>query len=332
MNDGKSFEAATEIVFQALSRNDRYASVERDVMIEDVRGEMRQADVLVSTKAFGFETKTLIECKDYKRRVGVGCVDALESKRRDLPIDFAVLVSRNGFTSGAITKAKAVGIRLCTLAENIDVSSIGLNVHLIIIEIFPKHTLFSFRNKSGKKQNYTPSRTLFNGLPLIEFVRKGIESGFLVIPKLSEPIEWNPRSGELMISMDEGVDLPVSKIIIDYEFELYRGMLSDLNGTTLFHNLIEGRKNAFIDQDELRDYATKFDKVLLSDPVSLSDTERLIIYKLVPKIQLVNFHGATLHADGQVLEHGAHCGPECKAFWERFVDQQPLKNKTDEPL
>jgi len=73
---------------------------DRDVTFTAVRG----------TERF----KGLIECKDYDPRktgkVGIGIVDALDSKRKDLGIDIAVICSNAGFAKPALQKAKRVGI------------------------------------------------------------------------------------------------------------------------------------------------------------------------------------------------------------------------------
>jgi hypothetical protein len=58
--------------------------------------------------------RALIECKDYDRvktgRVGIGVMDALDSKRRDLKIDVPMVCSNAGFTKPALAKAERVGI------------------------------------------------------------------------------------------------------------------------------------------------------------------------------------------------------------------------------
>lgn len=320
MNDGKPFEAVTETVFRTLSRNDKYSSVDRDTRLEDVRGQKRQVDVLVEAKVLGFETKTLIECKDYKRRVGVGHVDALDSKRRDLPVDFAVLVSRNGFTQGAIIKAKSVGIRLCTLEENVDVSVLGLDLHLCVLEVFPKHSRFSFSNDAGKNLTFTPSMARINGLTPIEFLRKGLENGYLAIRNFTDPIEYSSKSGEFNVSMTDGTTLPVSYLTIECEYRYYLGKLSDLEGTILFDNLIEEKKNAFFNQEQLREYKSRFKEAKPSDPFSLAEGECLHVYKLVPDIEFSNAHGAIFGKDGSLIEeYGTHCGPECKAALSKIA-------------
>jgi hypothetical protein len=54
----------------------------------------------------------LIECKDWKKdqSVGIGVVDALDSKRRDLKADLAAIYSNSGFTAPAVQKARRINI------------------------------------------------------------------------------------------------------------------------------------------------------------------------------------------------------------------------------
>jgi hypothetical protein len=74
----------------------------------------RDRDVCFSAVINGKEINALVECKDYNPRttgrVGIDLIDALDSKRRDLGIDFPFICSNAGFTQPAMKKAKAVGI------------------------------------------------------------------------------------------------------------------------------------------------------------------------------------------------------------------------------
>lgn len=72
----------------------------------------RDKDVWVVGTANGVPERVLIECKDWNKRVGIGVVDALESKRRDLDATRSMIYSNSGFTKPAIKKAKRVGIQL----------------------------------------------------------------------------------------------------------------------------------------------------------------------------------------------------------------------------
>jgi hypothetical protein len=74
----------------------------------------RDRDVSFTGMIGGKPYKALIECKDYNPRttgrVGIGMIDALDSKRRDLKIDFPMICSNAGFAKPAIKKAQRVGI------------------------------------------------------------------------------------------------------------------------------------------------------------------------------------------------------------------------------
>jgi hypothetical protein len=81
----------------------------------------RELDVHVVETGDGRTIHGVIECKDFNPTttgpVGIGYVDALESKRRDLPLDWVMMCSNAGFTSEATNKAKRVGIGLIGAAR-----------------------------------------------------------------------------------------------------------------------------------------------------------------------------------------------------------------------
>lgn len=72
---------------------------------------LRDMDVSVVGAIDGKRQFVLIECKDWTRPIGIGVIDALESKRRDLQADLAILYSNSGFTRQALRKAQRVGIK-----------------------------------------------------------------------------------------------------------------------------------------------------------------------------------------------------------------------------
>jgi len=103
----------------------------QDLVGELVKAFHKQADVKVGEWIEGPDGKReldvhirgarperfylLVECKDYTYSsrptpVGIGDVDAFESKRRDLNADHSVIVSNSGFTQPALLKAARTGI------------------------------------------------------------------------------------------------------------------------------------------------------------------------------------------------------------------------------
>ena len=81
--------------------------------VEGPDGE-RECDVSVRGVRQDLPHFALVECKDWKRRVGIGVVDALDSKRRDLKADLAVIYSNSGFAAPAVQKASRVNINTFT--------------------------------------------------------------------------------------------------------------------------------------------------------------------------------------------------------------------------
>jgi len=92
-----------------------------DSTVDVIQGEWvegpdgrRDRDVSFAGISGGKPFRALIECKDYNPDatgpVGIGLIDALDSKRHDLQIDFPMICSNAGFTAPAIAKAQRVGI------------------------------------------------------------------------------------------------------------------------------------------------------------------------------------------------------------------------------
>jgi hypothetical protein len=87
-----------------------------------VTGEDREVDIGITFEPSGFELCIGIECAARTRRVGVTWVEQMLKKHEHLPVHKTILVSKSGFTGGALEKArfgKAVAISLAE-AENFD--------------------------------------------------------------------------------------------------------------------------------------------------------------------------------------------------------------------
>ena len=103
---GDEYQEIVGAVAQAL---DPGASVKVGQWIEGPDGK-RDLDAEVRGTVDGSPSFVLIECKDWAKPVGIGVVDALDSKRRDLNTDRAIIYSNSGFTAPALRKATRVGI------------------------------------------------------------------------------------------------------------------------------------------------------------------------------------------------------------------------------
>ncbi len=117
MNTGKDFERLVHGYYSQISSALGYkAKITLDEKVVGPDGE-RQCDIVIEHEHLGLNYRTLIECKDYSSRIPILHVDALASKLADLKFSKGVMVSRNGFQSGATEKAKRIGIDLLSFVE-----------------------------------------------------------------------------------------------------------------------------------------------------------------------------------------------------------------------
>ena len=105
----KKGEAFQQLVADVARVFTPLAKVEVGKWVQGPDGR-RELDVTVKGMINGKDIFILVECKDYTYSstptpVGIGDVDAFESKRRDLAADFAVMASNSGFTGPALKKA-----------------------------------------------------------------------------------------------------------------------------------------------------------------------------------------------------------------------------------
>ena len=107
---GDEYQALVGAVMQAL---DPGARVRVGVWVVGPDGR-RDLDVEVRGSLDGADRFVLIECKDWTAPIGIAVVDALESKRRDLRADEAVIYSNSGFTVPALRKASRIGIGMAS--------------------------------------------------------------------------------------------------------------------------------------------------------------------------------------------------------------------------
>ena len=103
---GDAYQDAVAKVANTLYPN---AIVEIGQWVDGPDGQ-RELDVTVRAQAGVSSEFIVIECKDWNRPIGIGAIDALESKRRDVGAKLMMICSNSGFTGEALRKAARVGI------------------------------------------------------------------------------------------------------------------------------------------------------------------------------------------------------------------------------
>jgi hypothetical protein len=110
---GAPYEDAVCDLFRQFS--DASATIKAGVWVEGPDGR-RELDVHIAEKHGSRTVRGVVECKDFNPAttgpVGIAYIDALDSKRRDLGLEFAIVCSNAGFTADAMRKAKRVNIGL----------------------------------------------------------------------------------------------------------------------------------------------------------------------------------------------------------------------------
>ena len=119
---GKALEILVGKIQEVL-KDKSDTSIEVGVHLTDKEGISREYDVLVRVVNQGLPSTIVFECKDYstsakQTKVDIKIVDALIGKCADFPeIHQKVIVSTTGFSDNAKIKARANGVRLCSLDE-----------------------------------------------------------------------------------------------------------------------------------------------------------------------------------------------------------------------
>lgn len=95
--------------------------VEQNVKIPPKHGSpkrRREIDVLISSYVAGYPFKIAIECKNYKKIIGVGMIDEFRGKLEEagLSPQQGIYVTTRRFTKDAIDRAGVLGIRLLLLS------------------------------------------------------------------------------------------------------------------------------------------------------------------------------------------------------------------------
>lgn len=254
-NTGKGFENLTAVIFEALSGDKSYESVERDVFLDGPDGK-RQIDVLLRGKMGPFDCITIIECKDYNKNVNVTAIDALHSKMQDVNAQKAVFVARKGFSSGARSKAKRLGISLCTAHNTTDEKwKFDLELPFIIREK-------SLKSINPQYQLINPPRSIekldifhINGKHLYELVADHWNKKEFDNSAMSQNIILSQK-GENFLQTKDGSSIEAYYINLNIEFEntVYFGHFNNLDSSKLLKYVEAGNAHIIFELNELANY------------------------------------------------------------------------------
>ncbi len=142
--DDKEYEATTAALYQAMGKSSGIAikGFGAGCRIQGKSGSWYQIDVLTK-QSNGLQTvRTAIECKYWRKKVTRNVVSNLITTLEDTNTEKGVIVSREGFTSGAMALAKQRNIGLVEMREpnHVDwegrIKTICIRLHLTFPEFY----------------------------------------------------------------------------------------------------------------------------------------------------------------------------------------------------
>lgn len=224
-NTGKDYESRVKSIYEALTEDDRFTSVESNVELPGPDGP-RQIDVLLRSSVAHFDLITIIECRDYEKRLDLAHIDGFHSKMLDVKASKCIIVSRVGFSKSATNKAERLGITLCVASTATDIlSRIGIQIPIEVIELhnsrFSGKGVISVHTES----TFTLQESLtVNGVYLPELLRSEIIEGITPVPQESTSIDWSPRSMSppYTIRNSSGVTFSLDGVTCNADFEVRR--------------------------------------------------------------------------------------------------------------
>jgi len=164
-----------ELVGAVAAALDPGASVKMGQWIEGPDGK-RDLDVEVRGTIDGSPCFILIECKDWRDRVGIGVIDALDSKRRDLGADRAIAYSNSGFTAPALRKAARLEIGAASALKAGDgKAKVAIETEIIAKRLSVDSMRVKLNGISGKaldelEDGWIVGELLFDNSPVINWI------------------------------------------------------------------------------------------------------------------------------------------------------------------
>jgi tetratricopeptide (TPR) repeat protein len=106
----------------AMLHKSEGVTVETNVFLTPKSGDKsreREIDVLLTRDVAGYTAKVAIQCKNYGKPITIGQIGEFKDLIDDVGIPYGIVVSVNGYQSGAVSRAKELGIKALIL-EGLD--------------------------------------------------------------------------------------------------------------------------------------------------------------------------------------------------------------------
>ena len=258
-NDGKEFERIVYDFVRMLSAKYPSTRVEQNIFLPSqlVDSKKRQIDVLITSEIAGSRVLTIVECRDYKSKASLPLIDGLQSKMNEVGAQKAIMVTRRGFTGGAIRKAKRIGMTLSTLADAGEkLKNVGHEIPLLLTEYVPSGLEFSCRLFSEQDAAFSlDCFSVINGKCVLDLWQQDVlfraslkldESELLTL----QPPEWQRF---VFVEDNKGYPIRVENLRATYRLSAayHFGYIQELPGTRSMVNLTEGHADVVFNLREV---------------------------------------------------------------------------------
>jgi len=268
-NTGKTFEKAIEEVFKLMYTNYPEATIQRDVFLNGPDGK-RQFDVVITLKTPDDELITVIEGKDYKKKISVEKLDEFHSKMKDVKANKGILVSKMGFSTTAISKAKRLGITLYSLNDHTEFKEFDIRIPILIEEISPRRMdiIYNISREEVIKvpngtMSFDKSGLVINNQNISTVINQTWKDGTLKfnlvnqdqdiqIPTIEAPflLRYFPHKNLKITSEAEITDVKL-KLTIQYKY--YVCDIRDIMHSKMLKNIDKENLTFFVDTNSITD-------------------------------------------------------------------------------
>ena len=299
---GKTFEKAIEEVFNFMYHNYPNTSIAHNVFLKSPDGD-RQFDVVITIRIPDDEFVTVIEGKDYKSKVSVQKIDEFHSKMCDVNANKGIIVSKMGFSSMAISKAKRFGIVLYSLNDHTTFKEFDLKIPILIEEICPSRIdiFYGIRSEDlikipGKKMHFKGKRLLINDQNISDVINQGWADGSLkiildkeeqetTIPNILPPyyLKYFPHENLNITTEIEIIDA-ILKVKLQYKY--YICDVREVMYNKILKNIDKEKLTFFIDTNSIYKALNNLKPVSREYAKAFSGIQYHIKIKSVPNIEL----------------------------------------------
>jgi hypothetical protein len=230
MKPGRSLEKLVECLEKALTENTDTAIESPKKLRDQVTGQLREYDVVITTTQHHRNFRIAIECRDRSRPVDNTQVEAFWAKCQHTETDQGIIVSSQGFYKTALRKAQHLHIE-CLSLEQVASFDWLHSPEVVVYSREVKHTHWTIIPVDQENNRWSTDLSLVD--------QKGIEisheildanvrnrlDGYLVEPDDSTSqcvdFEFTGKGTYIRDNQNDRIE-PVKKLIVSVEYDVAR--------------------------------------------------------------------------------------------------------------